>query len=84
MIYIGTYLQVISLIIFSIFSTKIKKRGIFSFIGRELSGKIYIYHIAIGKFVILILKKYKIFQINMPLIILIFVILFSCLTKIIY
>lgn len=58
-IYICTFIQLYSLIGFSISNNKINTNLIISYIGRELSLKIYIYHIAIKKIVDLILLKLK-------------------------
>ena len=53
--YLGTFFQVISLICFCT-SSKQRKKDKFKFIyiGRKLSDKVYIYHIAIKKIIILI------------------------------
>ena len=58
-IYICTFIQLYSLISFSISNNKINTNLIISYIGRELSLKKYIYHIAIKKIVDLILLKLK-------------------------
>ena len=84
--YFGTYIQVISLILISTFKIQINNGGIIAYIGRELSGKIYIYHIAIGRFILLINKNFNFlgnFKFIIPLIIIFYVILFSFITKII-
>ena len=59
-IYISTFIQIFSLIGFSISNDQIKRKFLLlSYIGRELSPKIYIYHIAIKKLVYLILLRLK-------------------------
>ena len=58
-IYICTFIQLYPLIGFSISNYKINNNFIISYIGRELSLKIYIYHIAIKKIVDLIFLKLK-------------------------
>ena len=82
--YFGTYIQVISLILISTSQTQISKEGIISYIGKELSGKIYIYHISVGRFILLIHNNFHFlgkFQFIRPFIIIIYVILFCFITK---
>ena len=57
--YIGTYLQLSSLIFISLSNNIIKEKGMnfLLYIGQNLSDKIYIYHISIGKIVILFANK---------------------------
>lgn len=57
--YICTFIQIFPLIGFSISNNQINNNVIFSYIGRELSLKIYIYHIAIKKIVDLIILRLK-------------------------
>ena len=61
--YISTFIQIFSLIGFSL-SNKEIKNIIVSYIGRQLSLKIYIYHIAIIKIVDLIIIRLKLYYLR--------------------
>ena len=79
-IYICTFIQLYPLIGFSISNYKINNNFIISYIGRELSLKIYIYHIAIKKIVDLIFLKLKLkILLNFELFFLSFLTIIICL-----
>lgn len=57
--YISTFIQIFPLIGFSLSNNQFNNNIMLSYIGRELSLKIYIYHIAIKKVVDLIILRLK-------------------------